>query len=174
MLRFDCAHQLAGPREIERWKARQQEHAQKREARAASAEVERRRHLNGAATDAPRALASPQPAVAGLSNPSPARSVHFAENGVGRPNGVGRGGNAQGVPNSASRKSGAGGRGGGAAAKVAAPVTCEGCNEAGHEFQKCPHRSDSAVEGSDEDGEEESEYEGEDDGGGDGSGSDDA
>ncbi len=47
------------------------------------------------------------------------------------------------------------------------PVKCEGCNEAGHEFRECPHRSDGALEES-EDVEEgsDSDSEEEDDGGG--------
>lgn len=36
---------------------------------------------------------------------------------------------------------------------------CEGCNEEGHEFRQCPHRSDSAVENSNEESEEDDDGE---------------
>lgn len=36
---------------------------------------------------------------------------------------------------------------------------CQGCNGEGHEFEECPHRSDSALQGSEDDGEDESDDE---------------
>jgi len=115
------------------------------------------------AANTPKAMVSPTP----LPTPSPARSVHFAENNVGRQNGIARGDNVQGGGGSTSRQAtGGGGVRDRAAAKVAVPVPvkCEGCNEAGHEFRECPHRSDSALEGSDV--MEDSDSDSEDDGGG--------
>lgn len=38
-------------------------------------------------------------------------------------------------------------------------LMCEGCNEEGHEFRQCPHRSDSAVENSNEESEEDDDGE---------------
>ena len=152
--------QLAGPRERERWKARQ-EHAQKREAAAAGHEVSR----NGPTAAARKA--------APASGPSPGRGVPVAENG-GASNGPLKGNERdehgrhqpqqRGAPGTASRRGnssrssgggGGGGRGGGAAVAVAVAVKCEGCNEEGHDFGECPHRSDSALEGSGEEDEEE-------------------
>lgn len=38
--------------------------------------------------------------------------------------------------------------------KSAVVATCEGCNETGHEFAQCPHRSDSVMEDFEEDDDE--------------------
>lgn len=38
-------------------------------------------------------------------------------------------------------------------------AACEGCNETGHEFRECPHRSDSAADRSDDQEEDEDEDE---------------
>lgn len=157
-------NQLAGPQERERWKARQQQ--AKKRASALARLVNSNSNSNGAATEAARKAA--------VSNPSLARGLHFAENGgSGRPseNSLGAQGES-GRRDSASRGYSNGGSGGGnncrgaGVAEAEVVAKCQGCNEEGHEFRECPHRSDSALEGSEDDddnSEEEEEEEQEED-----------
>lgn len=160
--------QLAGPREREKWKARQ-EHAQKREAGAAANQVAfngstaaDKRKSGASTTAAAAAAATAAVAAAGSSGGGAAAqsALHRAENG-GTNRGSERGDQVQrGALGTVSRRDGSrssSGGGGGATVAVAVAVKCEGCNEEGHDFRECPHRSDSALEGSEDGNEEEGE-----------------
>ncbi|CAN0502008.1 unnamed protein product, partial [Ectocarpus sp. 12 AP-2014] len=106
------------------------------------------------------------PSSAAESKPSPARGVRSAgsksnNNGVFPPERTSRvDGNQGGAGTKRFAPSGTADSGGNST--VAATERCEGCDEEGHEFRECPHRSDSALEGSEEEEEEDEEDEEED------------
>ncbi|CAM9861801.1 unnamed protein product, partial [Hapterophycus canaliculatus] len=175
LLITSIVHKLASPEEREKWRVRQ-EYAQEQKTAAAAAAAAKRQagkssggggSGSGPIAEAREVGAAPAATTAASGGPHGDRTTREV---------AGRRDTA--VP---PRKSGGGGGGGGgrgrgvAAVSAAAEegdgegqeevVTCEGCNEEGHEFRRCPHRSDSALEGSESDGDEsESESEEEEDG----------
>lgn len=97
----------------------------------------------------------PGASVSASRSPPHTQIVNVAGNGV-HPEGEARGDGHPGAPSGRVlrlRRDVDNGSDGGGTAEVT--VKCDGCNEVGHEFRECPHRSDSAVELSEE--EEESE-----------------
>ncbi|CAB1118525.1 unnamed protein product [Ectocarpus sp. CCAP 1310/34] len=156
-------HKLAGPQERARWTARQEE-ALKR-ATAAARKARQQGSNNGPAAAGTR-KAGQVPSSAAESKPSPARGVRSTgsksnNNGVFPPEGTSRGdGNLGGT--GIKRLAPSGTADGNGNSTVAAPERCEGCDEEGHEFRECPHRSDSALDESEEEEDEEDEEEEED------------
>lgn len=154
--------QLAGPEERQRWKTRQ-EHAKKRAelpptAAAAPASGVMSPSLANGATTARARGASSSPSSASSPSPTVSHSRARCAGRGAKGETDARGNSRQGLPlgrgEDATRRGGNAGRGGGRLA-AAAVVRCEGCNEVGHGFQECPHRSESAGEDSEEEDSEE-------------------
>ncbi|CAM9672408.1 unnamed protein product [Ectocarpus sp. 13 AM-2016] len=158
-------HKLAGPQERARWTARQEE-AQKR-ATAAARKARQQGSNNGPAAVGTR-RAGQVPSSAAESKPSPARGVRSTgsksnNNGVFPPERTSRVDGNQGGAGTKRLAPSETADGGGGNSTVAATERCEGCDEEGHEFRECPHRSDSALEGSEEEEEEGDEEDDEED-----------
>ncbi|CAN0486347.1 unnamed protein product [Ectocarpus sp. 12 AP-2014] len=158
-------HKLGGSQERARWTGRQEE-AQKR-ATAAARKAHQQESNSGPAAAGTR-RAGQVPSSAAESKPSPGRGgvrsigSKSNNNGVFPPERTSRGdGNRGGA--GTKRLAPSGTADGGGNSTVAAVERCEGCDEEGHEFRECPHRSDSALEGSEEEEEEEDEEDEEED-----------
>lgn len=159
---------MAGLEEQKRWRIRQED-AQKR--LAVKAKTPLSSPLSPGASKASNSLKAPSsPGAAGFSRETPAqsRAVRFTSNVANLERRSSLGG-APSRNNPVSGKSGGNAEEGGNG-EVA---KCDGCNESGHRFRECPHRSDSALEQSEEEESEDSE-EDDNEGSGEADGSDDA